>query len=109
MKASNDPQHTMALAVLIYGALLLAGAWLAGPSGRAVSTRRRPAPAMREHLGWVYGVVGAVALALLIWGPASSSRRLIGTAVLIALAVAGVEALRRQIVAESARGGPGAA
>lgn len=94
--------HDLALALLSYGVVLLVGAWLAGPSRWAVAIRRRLAPAMRDHVWWVYGVVAVVFLAALAWGPASGDRRLLGTLVLAALIVAGVEVLRRQIVREAA-------
>lgn len=101
----TDLLRDIAVGLLVYGGLVLVGAWLAGPSRWAAAARRRLAPAMREHLAWVYVVVGVAILALLAWGPASSDRRLIGTLVLIALAVAGVEVLRRQIVREHPRPG----
>jgi hypothetical protein len=105
----TDLLRDLALGLLLYGIILLAGAWLAGPAARAVAARRRLAPAVRDHLAWVWGVVAAIFLAILIWGPASGSRRLLGVLILAALVVAGVEALRRQIVRESAPDGSGAA
>lgn len=61
---------------------------------------------MRQDLGraWALRV-----LAPLAWGPSSGSRRLLGTLVLAALVVAGVEVPRRQILREagSPRAAPG--
>ncbi len=91
----------LALALLTYGVILLVGAWVAGPSRWAVAIRRRLAPAMRDHVWWVYGVVAVLFLAALAWGPVSGDRRLLGVLLLAALVVAGVEVLRRQIVRES--------
>jgi hypothetical protein len=105
----TDLLRDLALGLLVYGLILLAGAWLAGPARLAVAARRRLATPVRDHVAWVWGVVAALFLAVLIWGPSSGSRRLLGILVLAALVVAGVELLRRQIVRESATDGSGAA
>ncbi len=95
----------LAAALIVYGLVLLVGAWLAGPARLAVAARRRLAPAVRDHMPWVWGVVAAIFLALLAWGPTSGDRRLLGVVALAALVAAGVEILRRQIVRENAAQG----
>ncbi len=93
--------HDVAVGLIVYGLVLLAGVLLAGPTRWATSIRRFLAPAMRAHIAYVYGAVALVFLLVLAFGPASGDRRLLGTLVLAALVAAGVEVLRRQIVRES--------
>lgn len=103
----TDLLRDLAIALIVDGLVLFAGAWLAGPARLAVAARRRLAPAVRDHMLWVWGAVVAVFLALLAWGPTSGDRRLLGVVVLAALVAAGVEILRRQILQETApHGGP---
>ena len=91
----------IALALVVYGAVLLVGAWVAGSSRFAVAARRRLAPLVRGRTVAVYGLVALVFLLLILYGPSNGSRRLAGVLVLAALVVLGVEALRRQILRES--------
>lgn len=92
-----------AVALIIYGLVLLAGVTLVGPARWALWLRRRLAPAMRDHLGLVYAAVAAVFLLVLLWAPSASGRRLAGILVLAALVAGGVEYLRRQVQRESAQ------
>lgn len=99
----------VAVATIAYGALIVAGAWLAGPTGVATAARRGMAPYLRD---WriAYGAVAAIVLLVLLWGPTEGTRRLLPALVLVALFVAGVELLRRQTVSEfpdAVRGGSG--
>lgn len=96
----------MAIALVIYGLVLLVGVWFAGTSRPAVAARRRLAPVIRGRTLAVYCVVAVVFLAVLLLTPGLASRRLVGVLVLVALATAGVEVLRRQILGE-APPGPG--
>ncbi|HWV85051.1 MAG TPA: hypothetical protein VNZ62_06350 [Capillimicrobium sp.] len=86
----------IAWASIAYGILIVAGAWLAGPARWAVEIRRTLAPYLADP--WVtYGVVAAVVVLVLLWGPTEGTRRVLPTLVLLALLVAGVETLRRQV------------
>jgi ABC-type multidrug transport system fused ATPase/permease subunit len=101
----------IALALVLYGVLLLIAAWIAGPSRWAVAVRRRLAPLMRKHPAMVYGVVALLFLLFLLWGPTNASRQLGGILILAALVAVGVEALRRKTLEEfpeedSPAGGP---
>lgn len=93
--------HDVAIALIVYGVVLLIGVLLAGPARWATGLRRRLAPAMRDHLAIVYAVVVVLFLLLLAYGPGSGDRRLAGTILLALLTVGGVEVLRRQILRES--------
>src|SRR5919197_979997 len=78
---------------------MVLAAWVAGPTGWAVATRRNLAPYLRvPHLAW--GAYGIVVLALVAWGPTPAFRQVIGTLVLIGLLALGLEALRRQTARE---------
>jgi hypothetical protein len=88
-----------ATATVIYGAVVVIAAWLAGPTGWAVATRRDIAPYLREAR-WAWGAFGVVVLGLLAWAPTPAFRQVIPALVLIALLALGVEALRRQTARE---------
>jgi hypothetical protein len=91
----------LALALIVYGVILLVGVLLAGTTRWAIRARRLLAPAMRDHLAMVYAAVAGLFLLFLLWAPTTGSRRLLAVLVLAALTVAGVEVLRRQILRES--------
>jgi hypothetical protein len=89
----------VATATIAYGVVVVAGTWLAGPTRAAVTARKAIAPYLRDPR-IAYGVVAAVVLLVLLWGPTEATQRVLPALVLIALLVAGVEALRRQVRAE---------
>jgi Short C-terminal domain len=88
-----------ATATLIYGIVIVAAAWLAGPTGWAVATRRNLAPYLREPR-FAWGTFGLVVLLLLAWAPTPAFRQVIGALILIGLLALGLEALRRQTARE---------
>jgi hypothetical protein len=88
-----------ATATLLYGVVVVVGAWLAGPTRWAVALRRDLAPYLREpHLAW--GAFGLVVVALVAWGPTPAFRQVITALLLIALLALGFEVLRRQTARE---------
>jgi putative oligomerization/nucleic acid binding protein len=89
----------VAVATIAYGALIVFGAWLAGPTTLAVRLRRAIAPYL-DDLRIVYGVVAAVILLVLLWGPTEATRRALPAIALIVLLLIGVEVFRRRTVAE---------
>lgn len=93
--------HDVAVALIVYGVVLLIGVLLAGPSRGATAVRRRLTPVMRDHLVVVYAAVAVLFVLFLAYGPGGGDRRLVGSIVLAALAAGGVEVLRRQILRES--------
>ena len=101
----------VATATIAYGAFVVVGTWLAGPTRAATSVRRASAPYARE-LPVAYGVFAAVVLLVLLWAPTEGLRRLLPATLLILLTLAGFEVLRRLTVAEfpdAVRGEHGAA
>lgn len=98
----------VATATIAYGALTILGAWLAGPTRLAVRARTIAAPYLRDAR-ITYGAVAAIVLLVLLWGPTEGTRRPLPALLLTVLFVAGVEVLRRQVMAEqpeAVRGGP---
>jgi hypothetical protein len=83
-------------AVVFYGVVIVLAATLAGPTGAAVATRRRLAPAFRERPGVVWGVVAGAYLLLVAWGPTYALRRPLWILIFGILLAVGVEVLRRQ-------------
>src|SRR3954447_19106248 len=55
-------------ATILYGAIVVAGSVLAGPTAAATSVRGRVAPVLNERPGIAWAAVGAVFLLLVLWG-----------------------------------------
>jgi hypothetical protein len=90
----------IAIALVVYGLLTFLAGVIAGPSRVATTVRRSLAPAFRRHVVLVYAVAVTILLILLAWAPLASDRRLLGTVVIFALILAGLEVLRRQTIRE---------
>jgi hypothetical protein len=88
-----------ASAAIVYGVVLVVAAWLAGRTAWATATRRTLAPYLREP-GVAYGVLAAIVLLLIAWGPTPALRQPLTALVLAALLALGVAALRRQVARE---------
>lgn len=88
-----------ASAAIVYGAVLVGAAWLAGPTAWATATRRTLAPYLREPR-FAYGALAAIVLLLIAWGPTPALRQPLTALVLAALLALGVEALRREVARE---------
>ncbi len=86
-------------AALVYGVVLILGAWFAGPTSWATSARRAIAPYMSQPY-IAYAVLAVLLILIFWWGPTEATKRLIPSLLLIVLAVIGFEALRRQVVRE---------
>ncbi len=92
--------YDLALAMIVYGLVFVAAAWLAGSTRPARFIRAALAPLLREHAVGSYAVAEAVLLLIVLWGPTPASRQalpVLGIAVLVAL---GVRLIRRQTAAE---------
>jgi hypothetical protein len=92
--------HDIAVALVLYGVVLVAAAWLGGATRPAVALRRDLAPALRYHLASVYGAVALLFLLFLAWGPTPATRKPVGILLFAVLIVLGVEVLRRQVARE---------
>jgi hypothetical protein len=92
--------HAIAVAVLVYGLLVVLAAWLAGPTRSAGAVRRALAPTLREHVAVTYSVAGGVYLLVLLWGPTPALRHIVPILLIAALLAVGIELLRRQAARE---------
>jgi hypothetical protein len=90
----------IAQAVIIVGLAVMLAASLAGTRRPAVAFRRASAPWSREHPHVVYGVVLAILLLIVLWGPIPATRKPIPVLIIIGLALLGTEVLRRQAAVE---------
>lgn len=100
-----------ALFILIIGLAFVAGGLLAGPSRWATALRRFLAPSLRDHPVAVYSVLAALFLLWLAFIPGIENLgQVLVIIALAALAVLGVEVLRRQTAREfpASPGRPGA-
>jgi hypothetical protein len=89
-----------AVAGVVVGATGVAATWLAGPGRYATAVRQWLAPTFRDRPVLVHGVLAAVILLVLLWGPVGTPRRLVSLVIVTALAFVGLEALRRQAIRE---------
>ena len=97
---STSLLQSIATEVVIFGVLFVIASFLASPAGTAVSIRQAAAPTLRDRPGIVWSVFAAAALVSLILWPPSGTRQLAVSLALVALAGAGLEALRRKTAGE---------
>ncbi len=82
--------YNIAIAMVLYGLVIVVAAWLAGNTRAAVAVRRAMAPWLREHAVGSYVVGEAILLLVVLWGPTQATREIlpvIGFALLVAFAV----------------------
>jgi hypothetical protein len=85
-----------ATAAIFYGAVMVLGAWLAGPTAWAVGLRRAVAPYLAQP-ALAYGVFAAVLFVVVVWWSPTPAMRNPVTAILLAgLLALGFEALGRK-------------
>ncbi len=91
---------TVASSAIVFGILVIIGAWIAGPTRLATALRHEASPYMREQQGATYAVAGIVYLALIAWAPIAAFRKPIGILLFAVLFGLGTELLRRQTLRE---------
>lgn len=92
--------YDIAVAMVAYGLVVVAAAWMAGTTRPAVWLRRAVAPWLREHPVGSYAVAAVALMLVVLWGPTPAMRQLLPVVGFAALAALGVAALRRQTAAE---------
>jgi hypothetical protein len=88
-----------AWSVVGYGVVIIFGAWLAGPGQTARAIRRDLAGLLRSR-ALAYAILAGLLLLVFWWNPTPGTTRLVSSLILVALAIAGMEALRRQAIAD---------
>jgi hypothetical protein len=86
--------------LVLFGALAIIAAWLAGPADVPVALRRVLAPHLRNHPVPSYGIAIAVIGLVLIARPLEALGTLIGAFVFAALGLLGTALLRQQAASE---------
>jgi hypothetical protein len=92
--------YDIAVAVVVYGLIIVVAAWIAGHTRPATALRRALAPTLRERPAAAYVTAYMALLLVILWGPTPATREIgyiIGFIVLLGL---GVDALRRQTARE---------
>ena len=97
---STSLLFALAAAMIAYGIVIVAAAWLAGPTRPATATRKVMAPSLRESPAVAYSVVGGVLLLLVLWGPTPAFRNIWWILVFAILLALGVTMLRREAALE---------
>jgi hypothetical protein len=97
---STSLLRDLGLELIAIGIVGLLWALIAGGTRAGVWLRNLAAPTLRQRPALAFGVVLVAFVLLLLWGPIGAPRALLGTVVILAAAVIGTEALRRQVVAE---------
>jgi hypothetical protein len=85
--------------IIIYGIVMVAAAWFAGPTSIATTIRHAITPYLRQPK-YAYLGLGGILILLFWWDPVIATGRLLPSLVLILLLVIGVEVLRRQVIRE---------
>src|SRR4051812_47512211 len=97
---SSSLLYNIAVAMVVYGLVLVLAAWVAGETRYAVTVRRTMAPTFRDNPVAVYAAVTGLYLVILAWGPSPAFRNLIPVLLMAGLVVLGVEIIRRQTARE---------
>jgi hypothetical protein len=92
--------YDIAAALVVYGLVFVAAAWLAGSTRPAKALRRALAPTLRAHPASAYVIAYAALLLVILWGPTPATRQIPYIIGFIVLLAAGVHALRRQTATE---------
>jgi hypothetical protein len=92
--------YALAVALIVYGLVLVVAAWLAGPTRPAIASRKALAPSLRDHPAVAYVAVGGVLALVVLWGPTPALRNIWWILVFVALLALGVTMLRRQTAVE---------
>jgi hypothetical protein len=90
----------IAVAMIAYGLVIVAAAWLAGPTRPATEVRRFLAPSLRDSPAVAYSTVGGLLFVLVLIGPTAAFRSVVWIVVFAVLLAFGVTMLRRQTALE---------
>jgi hypothetical protein len=91
---------SIATTVIIIGVLFSAAGWLGSPTGSARSTRRVIAPALSDHVAYIYTGLAILVGIYFITGPTQGLRTFLTTVVIAGMAAFGIFELRKQTAEE---------
>ena len=92
----------IAVAMIVYGIVIIASAWLAGPTRPATEIRKALAPTLRDSPAVAYCTVGGLLLLMVLIGPTPAFRNIVWILLFAVLLAYGVTMLRRQTALEFA-------
>jgi hypothetical protein len=92
--------YAIAVAMIVYGLVIVASAWLAGGTRPARFLRQSLAPTLRENPAAAYGVAGGALLLVIAWGPTPAFRNVVTILLFAVLIALGVTMLRRETALE---------
>ena len=92
----------IAVAMIVYGLVIIASAWLAGPTRPATEIRKAMAPTLRDSPAVAYCTVGGLLLLLVLIGPTPAFRNIVWVLLFAVLLAYGVTMLQRQTALEFA-------
>jgi hypothetical protein len=101
--------YAIAVAVIAYGVVVIAAAWLGGETRPARFLRHAMAPTLRDNPVAAYGTAAAILLVAVLWGPTPALRNFLLVLVFAGLLALGVTMLRRQTALEYPDAQPGEA
>ena len=90
----------IAVAMIAYGIVIVAAAWLAGPTRPATEIRKALAPSLRDSPAVAYYTVGGALVVLVLIGPTPAFRNIVWILLFAVLLAYGVTMLRRQTALE---------
>jgi hypothetical protein len=87
---------SIAITVIVIGALFAAAGWLASPTPGARKTRRYLAPSLQLHVAYVYTGLALLVCLYFLSGPSQGLRTFLTTLIIAGMAAFGIHELRKQ-------------
>jgi hypothetical protein len=87
---------SIAVTVIVVGALFAVAGWLASPTPGARTTRRYIAPSLHLHVAFVYTGLALLVCLYFLTGPSQGLRAFITTLIVAGMAAFGIHELRKQ-------------
>jgi len=97
---STSLMVSIATTVILIGVLFGIAGWLGSPTSSARTSRQALAPALREHVAYVYAGLAIVVSLYFLSAPTQNLRSFLTTLVVAGLAAFGIYQLRRQTMRE---------
>ncbi|HEY7456649.1 MAG TPA: SHOCT domain-containing protein [Solirubrobacterales bacterium] len=93
---STSLMVSIATTVIVFGVLFGVAGWLGSPTGSARSTRRFTAPALRDHVAYVYTGLAILVCIYFLSSPTQNLRSFLTTLIVAAAVALGIHEMRRQ-------------